>query len=89
MILKIRLIPSPSVKNVEIVSRVGALLRVRIGVDNYGEEANKMLLKFLSNYFGIKRNKVFLRKGRRGREKIVEIEGKSEQELKRVLERIP
>jgi len=87
MILKIRVIPKS--KTNEIVSRVGSILRVRLVANDIGETANKILTDFLSEFFEVKKSKIFLRRGHNGREKIVEILGKSEETLKEIMDNIP
>ncbi|OGS21610.1 MAG: hypothetical protein A2252_12545 [Elusimicrobia bacterium RIFOXYA2_FULL_39_19] len=87
MIIKVRVIPNS--KKTEIVSRLGSILRVKVSAPAVDEKANKMLLKFLAEFFEVKQSKVFLRRGHRGREKIIELEGKTEEELHQVLETIP
>jgi uncharacterized protein (TIGR00251 family) len=51
--------------------------------------ANEELCDFLSEFFEVRRSHVYLRKGERGREKTIEICGRTEEELERVLETIP
>ena len=87
MIIKVRVIPNS--KKTEIVSRLGSILRVKVSAPAVDEKANKMLLKFLAEFFEVKQSKVFLRRGHRGREKIIELEGKTEEELHQELETIP
>jgi len=87
MIIKVRVIPNS--KKTEIVSRLGSILRVKISAPAVEDKANKLLLKFLAEFFEVKQSKVFLRRGHRGREKIIEIEGRSEEDLRQSLETIP
>ena len=87
MIVKVRVIPNA--KTTEIVGRLGSILRVKLQAPNIENKANNLLVRFLAEFFEVRRSKVFLRRGQRGREKIVEIEGRPEEELKQILESIP
>ncbi|MDR3071113.1 MAG: DUF167 domain-containing protein [Endomicrobium sp.] len=87
MIIKVRVIPNS--KRSEVVSRVGSILRVKIAAQAVEGQANEELCDFLSDFFDVKRSMIFLRKGERGREKTIEIAGRSEEELNEVLETIP
>ncbi|MDR1122655.1 MAG: DUF167 domain-containing protein [Endomicrobium sp.] len=87
MIIKVRVIPD-SKKN-EIVSRVGSILRAKIVASAVEGKANEELCDFLADFFDVKRSMIFLRKGERGREKTIEITGRSEEELGEVLDTIP
>lgn len=87
MIIKVRVIPNS--KRNEVVSRIGSILRVKISAPAVEGKANEELCEFLSDFFDVKRSMVFLRKGERGREKTIEISGRSESELDEVLDTIP
>jgi len=87
MILKVRVIPRA--KTNEIVSRVGSILRVKLSTTDIKEKANKLLISYLADFFEVKQAKIFLRRGHKGREKIIEIEGKQEEDLKQILDNIP
>ncbi|MDR0617799.1 MAG: DUF167 domain-containing protein [Endomicrobium sp.] len=87
MIIKVRVIPN-SKKN-EVISRVGSILRVKIAAPAVDGKANQDLCDFLVDFFDVKRSMIFLRKGERGREKTIEITGRSEEELNEVLDTIP
>ena len=87
MIVKVRVIPN--CPTTELVGRLGSILRVKLQCANIESEANKLLINFLADFFEVKKTKVYLRRGQRGREKIVEIEGRPEEELKQTLESIP
>ena len=87
MIVKVRVIPNAG--RTDIVGRLGSILRVKLAAPAIEGKANKMLIKFLADFFEVKTSKVFLRRGQRGREKIIEIEGRPEEELRQVLESIP
>ena len=87
MIIKVRVIPNS--KRNEVVSRIGSILRVKISSPAVEGKANEELCEFLSDFFDVKRSQVFLRKGERGREKTIEVTGRSEEELDEVLDTIP
>ncbi|MFH2070357.1 MAG: DUF167 domain-containing protein [Elusimicrobiota bacterium] len=87
MILKIRVIPNA--KKTEVVSRLGSILRVKVSAPAINSRTNLQLIKFLADFFDVRQSKVFLRRGQRGKEKVVEIEGKSEEDLEQIMESIP
>ncbi|MCL2484843.1 MAG: DUF167 domain-containing protein [Endomicrobia bacterium] len=87
MVIKVRVIPNS--KRNEVVSRIGSILRVKISAPAVEGQANEELCEFLADFFDVKRSMVFLRKGERGREKTIEISGRSEEELDEVLDTIP
>jgi len=87
MIVKVRVIPGS--KRNEVVSRIGSILRVKISAPAVEGKANEELCEFLADFFDVKRSNVFLRKGERGREKTIEITGRSEEEFEEVLDTIP
>jgi uncharacterized protein (TIGR00251 family) len=87
MIIKVRVIPNS--KRNEVISRVGSILRVKVVAPAVDGKANEELCDFLADFFDVKRSMIFLRKGERGREKTIEIVGRSEEELNEVLDTIP
>ena len=87
MIIKVRVIPNA--KQNDVVGRIGSILRVKIAAPAVEGKANEELCHFLAEFFDVKRSMVFLRKGERGREKTIEICGRSEEELDDVLETVP
>ena len=87
MMIKVRIIPNA--KRSEVVGRIGSILRVKVGAPAVEGRANEELCDFLADFFEVKPRMVFLRKGERGREKTIEICGRSEEELDDVLETIP
>jgi len=87
MMIKVRIIPNA--KRSEVVGRIGSILRVKVGAPAVEGQANAELCDFLADFFEVKPRMVFLRKGERGREKTIEICGRSEEELDDVLETIP
>jgi uncharacterized protein (TIGR00251 family) len=87
MIIKVRVIPNA--KRNEVVSRIGSILRVKVSAPAVEGKANEELCEFLADFFDVARSNIYLRKGERGREKTIEIDGRSEQELDEVLDTIP
>ncbi len=88
MIIKVRVLPNS--KYNEIVSRIGTVLRVCVTTkDVKSDETNELIKKIIAEYFGVKLKDVYLRKGHRGKEKTIEIEGKSNEEIKELLDSIP
>lgn len=88
MILKVRVLPNS--KNNEIVSRIGSVLRVCVTTSKVdSDETNALVKKIIAEFFNVKEKDVYLRKGQRGKEKTLEIEGKSDQEIKNLLDCIP
>ena len=87
MIIKVRVIPNA--KRNEVVGRIGSILRVKVSAPAVEGKANEELCFFLSEFFDVRRSMVYLRKGERGREKTIEICGKTEEALDEVLETIP
>ncbi len=87
MIIKVRVIPNS--KRNDVVSRIGSILRVKIAAPAVEGKANEELCEYLSDFFDVSRSHVLLRKGERGREKTIEIIGRTEEELEEVLDTIP
>lgn len=87
MIVKVRVIPNAT--DNEVVSRIGSVLRVKVDVPSLDDAANKTLKGYLAEFFEVAPNSVNIIRGAKGREKTVEINGKSEEDLKRVMESIP
>jgi len=87
MMIKVRVIPNSS-RN-EVVSRIGSILRVKVSAPAVEGKANSELCEFLADFFDVRRSMVLLRKGERGREKTIEICGRSEENLEEILDTIP
>jgi uncharacterized protein YggU (UPF0235/DUF167 family) len=88
MIIKVRVLPK-SPKN-EIVTRIGSVLRVQLlAKDVDSEDTNRMLKKVIAEFFCTKEKDVYIRKGQKGKEKTIELEGKSEEEFRQILDCIP
>ncbi|MDE1977253.1 MAG: DUF167 domain-containing protein [Elusimicrobia bacterium] len=87
MIVKVRVIPNAP--DNEVVSRIGSVLRVKVAAPSVTEKANNTLRSYLAEFFEVSAPKVNILRGANGREKTVEIVGKTEEDLKRVMESIP
>ncbi|MBI4376460.1 MAG: DUF167 domain-containing protein [Elusimicrobia bacterium] len=87
MIVKVRVIPNAPEN--EVVSRIGSVLRVKVAAPNVDEKANQALTDYLAEFFEVTPRKVNILRGANGREKTVEIVGRTEEQLKRVMESIP
>ena len=87
MIIRIRVIPD-AYEN-EVVGRVGSVVRVKVCSPEIDEKANNVLINYLAEFFEVKPKSIHIMRGERAREKTVQIAGRSEDELKRVMESIP
>lgn len=87
MIVKVRVIPNCS--DNEVVSRIGSVLRVKVTTNSLDDKANAVLKDYLAEFFEVPLKTVNIIRGAKGREKTVEINGKTEEDLKRVMESIP
>jgi hypothetical protein len=87
MIVKVRVIPN--CEDNEVISRIGSVLRVRICAPAEDLRLNNVLCKHLSDFFGVPTKMVNIIRGAKGREKTIEIIGKTEEALKIVLDAVP
>jgi len=87
MIVKVRVIPN--CEDNEVVSRIGSVLRVRICAPAADLKINLLLRDYLSEFFEVPSKLVNIIRGAKGREKTVEITGKTEEQLKNLLDSIP
>ena len=87
MIVKVRVIPNAPEN--EVVSRIGSVLRVKVNAPANDDEANIALRRYLAEFFEVAPKTVNILRGAKGREKTVEINGKTEEDLKRVMDSIP
>ena len=87
MIIRIRVIPD-AYEN-EVVGRVGSVVRVRVCSPEIDEKANNVLINYLAEFFEVRSNSIHIMRGEKAREKTVQIVGRSEDELKRVMDNIP
>jgi uncharacterized protein YggU (UPF0235/DUF167 family) len=87
MIVKVRVIPNAP--DNEVVSRIGSVLRVKVTTSGSDEKTNNILKGYLAEFFEVPSKKVNITRGANGKEKTVEIVGRTEEQLKRVMESIP
>lgn len=87
MIIRVRVIPN-GMEN-EVVGRIGSVVRVKVVTPEVNEMANKVLIGYLAEFFDVKSNSIHIMRGEKAREKMVQIVGRSEDELKRVMDEIP
>ncbi|GAB4030613.1 MAG: hypothetical protein Fur0012_06810 [Elusimicrobiota bacterium] len=87
MTVKVRVIPN--CEDNEVVSRIGSVLRVKVCAAEKDMVVNDQLKKYLAEFFEVHCKHVNIIRGAKGREKTVEITGKTEEELKEMLDAIP
>jgi len=88
MIIKVRVIPDSD--DNEVVSRIGSVLRVRVATGSRDDEQlNHGLRRYLAEFFDVRPNYVSILRGAKGKEKTIEIAGRSEEDLRSVMESIP
>ncbi|MBI2118822.1 MAG: YggU family protein [Elusimicrobia bacterium] len=87
MIIRVRVIPNATEN--DIVGRIGSTIRLKVAAPAIDGNANMELCSFLAEFFEVKSKMVKIVRGEKGREKTVEIEGRREEELKRMMEAIP
>lgn len=87
MIIRIRVIPN-GIEN-EVVGRIGSVVRVKVVTPEVNEIANQVLINYLAEFFEVRSQSIHIMRGEKAREKTVQIIGRSEDELKRVMDEIP
>jgi uncharacterized protein (TIGR00251 family) len=87
MIIRVRVIPN-AVRS-EVVGRIGSTVRVKVAAPAIDGKANAELTTFLAEFFEVKNRSVKIVRGQKGKEKTVEISGRTEEELEDVMETIP
>lgn len=88
MIIKVRVIPT-SGRN-EIISRIGSVLRMKIKNKKVDDDAANAIMKtFLADFFAVNEEQIIIVKGAKGKEKMVEVRDKSEEELRQIMDSIP
>jgi len=87
MIIRVRVIANA--KHSEVMGRVGSIVRVRIAAPAVDGKANKELIEFLADFFGVRTNGVSILRGEKGKEKTVQIEGRPEHEIEDAMDAIP
>lgn len=86
MIVKVKVIPN--CQDNEVVSRIGKVLRVKC-VGNNDNEINQILKKYLADFFEVPERYINIIRGLRGKEKTIEITGRSESDLEEIINTIP
>lgn len=87
MIVRVRVIPNA--KSDEVVGRIGSVIRVKVAAPAMDGRANDQLIAFLAEFFEVKPRTIHIMRGERAREKVIHISGRSEEELKDLMESIP
>ncbi|OGR53599.1 MAG: YggU family protein [Elusimicrobia bacterium RIFCSPLOWO2_02_FULL_39_32] len=87
MIIRVRVIPNATEN--DIVGRIGSTIRLKVASPAIDGNANMELCSFLAEFFEVKSKMVKIVRGEKGREKTVEIEGRREEDLKKMMEAIP
>lgn len=87
MIIRVRVIPTPGEN--EVVGRIGSVVRVKVDTPEVNEAANSVLIQYLAEFFEVRPKSIHIMRGENAREKMVNIGGRSEDELQEVMESIP
>jgi len=87
MIIRVRVIPNG--EDNAVVGRIGSVLRVKVVSPEMDAAGNKVLINYLAEFFEVRPNGIHIMRGENAREKMVQIEGRSEDELEQVLDTIP
>ena len=87
MIIRVRVIPNGEEN--EVVGRIGSVVRVKVVTPAVSNAANSVLIGYLAEFFEVRPKSIHIMRGEKAREKTVQIIGRSEDELKRVMENIP
>ena len=87
MIIRVRVIHN-AVRSV-VVGRIGSTVRVKVAAPAIDGKANAELTTFLAEFFEVKNRGVKIVRGQNGKEKTVEISGRTEEELEEMMETIP
>jgi uncharacterized protein (TIGR00251 family) len=87
MIIRIRVIPNGDEN--EVVGRIGSVVRVKVVTPEVSQTANNVLIGYLAEFFEVKPKSIHIMRGEKAREKTVQIIGRPEDDLKRVMDNIP
>jgi len=87
MIIRIRVIPNGDEN--EVVGRIGSVVRVKVVSPEVSQAANNVLIGYLAEFFEVKPKSIHIMRGEKAREKTIQIIGRSEDDLKRVMDNIP
>jgi len=72
-----------------VVGRIGSVVRVKVTSDEKDDASNNVLIGYLAEFFEVQPKAIHIMRGEKAKEKMVQISGRSEDELERVLESIP
>ena len=87
MIIRVRVIPNGEEN--EVVGRIGSVVRVKVVTPEVSTAVNSVLINYLAEFFEVRPKSTHIMRGEKAREKMVQIIGRSEDELKRVMDDIP
>lgn len=87
MIIRVRVIPN-GIDN-EVVGRIGSVVRVKVVSPAVSDAANNVLINYLAEFFDVRPKSIHIMRGEKAREKTIQVIGRSEDELKRVMDEIP
>lgn len=73
MLLNIRVLPRSS-RNEIVGEMVGGALKVKLTAAPVDGKANEALIELLSEHFNVPKNKIAIRKGLRGKNKVVDVD---------------
>jgi uncharacterized protein (TIGR00251 family) len=83
---RLRIRVSPGARTTELVGRQGEAWKVRVAAPPERGRANDAVLKLLADRLGVARGELTLVSGASGRDKVVELQGLSAEEVDRRLE---
>ena len=87
MIIRIRVIPNGDEN--EVVGRLGSVVRVKVVTPEVNAAANSVLINYLAEFFEVRPKSIHIMRGQKAREKTIQIIGRPEDDLNRVMESIP
>jgi uncharacterized protein (TIGR00251 family) len=76
----------PGARRSEVAGRRGDILQVRVTAPPEGGKANEAVRETLAEALGIARSRIAIVRGAASRQKVVQIEGMSEAEARRLLD---
>jgi len=82
-ILHFRIVPNAKIN--QVVGAHGAAIKIKLRATAIEEKANAALLNFLAEQLEISKHAIVLERGQKSREKLIRIEGLSEDEIRRRL----
>ncbi len=86
--VRLRVRVTPGAPHNEVMSYVEGVLKVKVAAPPVKGQANKELISFLSNILGVRKNQISILKGETSRDKVLAIEGVTQQELESRLSRL-